>query len=408
MKRSLTFIVKGALIALLKQFVRLIAYLWPRDRNLVAIGAWCGDRYCDSPMYFSKYLLEKTDMRVVWIGKKCVENQIPIHPRMAFREMGSFAAAMALLRAGSWICCISTEWDLSWWPLEGFAKLINTCHGFGIKKTGNKTGVGIAHARKATFGGRIIRFLNKRRRPWATISGPDDVDMMMAGDAAYFHRDRMLRIGTPSNDYLLHAAADGQYIMQLRKKYAELLGFDPAKKIILYLPTWRESSVPLFSFDGLNEAQTAVWRDMLDASKAVIVEKLHPRMIKDGKSSGGAKCIICISKEMQPKTDVQELMLAADILVSDYSGAFHDYGQLKRPCAHFMYDLDDYLKNGSGLTDGWENMIAGPVIKSEDELFKWVQVNLNHPKYAPAPGFADTCKYQTGRACEQLLEFIRK
>ncbi len=41
---------------------------------------------------------------------------------------------------------------------------------------------------------------------------------------------------------------------------------------------------------------------------------------------------------------IDELYMAADVLISDYSSAFFDYAILKRPMLCFAYDLEEYVQ----------------------------------------------------------------
>ncbi len=404
--RSIGYIYNKTVLVLLKQIVKPIAWLWPRDKKLIAIGAWMGKSYGDNPRYLTEYLLENSDLRIVWIGNYLVREKLPVSPRLQFRLKGSLNAALSLLRAGVWVCCISIEWDLTTWPLEGRAKLINTWHGYSIKQGGNK--MGNVASRKASFFGFLVRRLTLHKKPWVTVGSERDVEKLLRCDKDYFSADRIYRIGTPTNDYLICNQANETLKDCLRKKYSELFGFNPEVRIITYLPTFRKEGKKVFSFYGLDKDHQKAWREMLSSNKAVIIEKHHPRTLEEFPTVGASICSLPISADKQRYVDVYELLLITDILITDYSGAGQDFGVMKRPCLNFMYDLEDYLFNCSGLLDGWEDMVPGPLVKTEEELFKAVADNLNAPCFEPAAGYARTCEYQTGHSCEKLLEFIKK
>ena len=392
---------------LLKQLVRIIAFLWIRDRKLVACGAWSGKVYGDSPKYLVEYILTNSDLKVVWIGNESVRAQLPKTNRVRFARMGSLRASLALLRARTWVCCISIEWDLTTWPLEGRALLINTWHGYSFKRNGGGTAAA-AHGPRASLAGRIFKRLGLHRRPWLMIGGERDAEKLLAGDPLYFRADRILRTGTPTNDFLLARNRDEGYKRALREKYSRIIGFDPKKKIVTYLPTWRNSGTSLFSFYRLDDGAQEKWRCMLEDLNAVLIEKHHYRTLETYPVVGLSRCSIPISAEKQHEIDTNELLLITDVLISDYSGTYQDFGILGRPCIHFMYDLDDYINNCSGLVDGWRDMLAGPMIQGESELLEIVRSNLKSPCYAPAAGYEKTVAYQKGKACESVLKMIER
>ena len=401
-KRSLSFIFQNTVVLFVKQIARAVAYLWPRDRNMVAFGAWMGKTYGDSPKYLAEYLLENSDLKLVWIGDESICGKLPDNPRLTFRRKGSLSAAFSLLRAGTWVCCISIEWDLTTWPLEGFAKLINTVHGYSLKRGGEEA----KRNRKASFLGGLARKLSMHRKPWGLVGSEKDVRKLLMYDSDYFAPDKMMRIGSPTVSWLINNRGNTALIEQLRAKFADLLGFDPKAKIVAYLPTWRANGARPFSFYSLDAKRQRGWKSMLGRNHAVLVEKLHSRSLEAYPVVGDSICSFPVSAEKQRQMDVHELMLVTDVLVSDYSSVGPDFGVLERPCINFMYDLDSYIRE-CGLIDGWEDMLPGPMVKTEEELFNAIDANLRSPHYEPAPGYKKTCEYQAGRTCEQILSFIK-
>ncbi len=368
---------------------------------MVAFGAWMGKTYGDSPKYLAEYLLKNSNLKLVWIGDECVRDRLPNHPRLAFRRKGSLSAAFSLLRAGTWVCCISIEWDLTMWPLEGFAKLINTVHGYSLKKGGEEAG----RNRKASFFGGLARKLSMHRKPWGLVGSEKDVRKLLMYDSEYFAPNRMIRIGSPTVSWLLNNRDNAELVGKLKDKFANLIGFNPESKIVAYLPTWRANGEKPFSFYSLDAKRQREWKEMLERNNAVLVEKLHPRSLESYPVVGDSICSFPVSAEKQREIDVHELMLVTDVLVSDYSSVGPDFGVLGRPCINFMYDLDSYIRE-CGLVDRWEDMLPGPIVKTEEELYNAIDTNLGNPCYEPAPGYKKTCEYQSGHTCEKLLDFI--
>ena len=65
--------------------------------------------------------------------------------------------------------------------------------------------------------------------------------------------------------------------------------------------------------------------------------------------------------------DINHLYLIADLLITDYSSVFFDYGILKKPMLFYMYDLDDYKDSTRGFYFGIDKL-PGRIITEEEDL----------------------------------------
>ena len=64
---------------------------------------------------------------------------------------------------------------------------------------------------------------------------------------------------------------------------------------------------------------------------------------------------------------MNELYLAADLLITDYSSVFFDYANLERPILFYMYDYESYKHE---MRDFYLDIhiLPGPVVKTQEEL----------------------------------------
>ena len=67
--------------------------------------------------------------------------------------------------------------------------------------------------------------------------------------------------------------------------------------------------------------------------------------------------------------DIQELYLASDVLITDYSSVFFDYSLLRRPIIFYAYDLENYRDNLRGFYLDYESALPGPIVEEEHELW---------------------------------------
>ena len=215
-----------------------------------------------------------------------------------------------------------------------------------------------------------------------------------------------LPFGTPRNDFLLNNRDNIDLQRNLREKYARLLGFDPSRKIVLYLPTYRSSGKDVFAFYDLKEPESAAFAKILDDNNAVLIEKHHWMTYVQHPLPPTPSFSIVIPGDWQNSVDTQELLIAADILVSDYSGAYIDFGLLKRPCIHFAYDLEEYRDRDSGLAYDLNQVAAGPIVKTLPDLLETLSKLLARPEFSPAPRYHEIVEYENGHSCEQLARFM--
>lgn len=67
-------------------------------------------------------------------------------------------------------------------------------------------------------------------------------------------------------------------------------------------------------------------------------------------------------------SDISELYLISDCLITDYSSVMFDYGVLKRPQFFFAYDLDKYGQDLRGFYLDYHNDLPGPIHQDPYQL----------------------------------------
>lgn len=137
----------------------------------------------------------------------------------------------------------------------------------------------------------------------------------------------VLEVGYPRNDRLARATAD-----ECRQVRAAL-GIGPDEYVVLYAPTHREHLPgwrPPFDPDRM--------RDMLGPAGRLLMRS-HYFHDRDRRPRGpGAGGVLDVSAYER----VEDLYLAADVLVTDYSSAMFDYAVLNRPIVVYAPDWDVY------------------------------------------------------------------
>lgn len=139
--------------------------------------------------------------------------------------------------------------------------------------------------------------------------------------------ENVLVCGYPKNDILAEATP------QMKNSIRNKLGIEDDKKVILYAPTFREDNTS----EMISPVDFEKWEKIL-GSEYVVLFRAHPIVVNKTKFKKETDFIIDVSEY----PDNVELMIASDILISDYSGIFFEYGILHRPMYCYGYDYEEY------------------------------------------------------------------
>jgi len=205
--------------------------------------------------------------------------------------------------------------------------------------------------------------------------------------------DIFLRTGIPRTDLFFDESKCSEIQKALYQKQPLLKD----KKVILYAPTFRRtSSVQQIKldvtqlYDALKkEYVVLVKRHPLDNSKLHILPE-HEDFIFDYTNH----------------SDVNELLLITDVLITDYSSIPMEFSLLKRQMIFFAYDLEEYKKS-NGFWEDYKQSVPGPVAKNTDEI---VDAILNQPlDIERIEAYAQKwTKYCDGNASNRLADEILK
>lgn len=150
-------------------------------------------------------------------------------------------------------------------------------------------------------------------------------------------------------------------------------------KMVLVMPTWRQYLEGITDVGFLQTEYYREWENFISCPELNEALKnngwkmvFYPHMevqshLKTFSTSGN--CVILASFK---EYDVQKLLIDADILVTDYSSVFFDFGYMEKPIIYYQFDQDDYRK--SHYREGWfsyERDGLGPVVtRRKDAVFR--------------------------------------
>lgn len=154
----------------------------------------------------------------------------------------------------------------------------------------------------------------------------------------------------------------------------------PQKKsrVLLLMPTWRiyiEDSI----FSDQQFMECGFYRAFQSLLETPRLEEILARsgyVLKFYPHYGVQKYLHCFHpggshiQIADPKTlGVQDALIEADALLTDYSSVFFDFGYMMKPVLHYQFDLEDFRKNHyqEGYFD-YERDGFGPVCGSEEQF----------------------------------------
>ncbi|WP_066387550.1 CDP-glycerol glycerophosphotransferase family protein [Neobacillus mesonae] len=203
----------------------------------------------------------------------------------------------------------------------------------------------------------------------------------------------ILRTGIPRTDFFYNEEAKQTVLEKLISKYPELRG----KKVILYAPTYREDELNNFS---LRLDVEKMQREL--GNEYILMLRLHPVVQKNLLNFKIANGFLYDFSS--DKYEINDLLIAADILITDYSSIPFEYSLLRRPMIFFTYDLKEYKKKRGVLTE-FEQNLPGPIVEHTDEIIELIKQNsfdLNVVDY-----YAEQWnKYSTGESSANLICYM--
>ena len=350
-----------------------------------------GGPFGDHQKYITLELLRRgAPVEIVWLARDCggFAESAPRGVRVV--RYDSFAALRELATASVW--CVNQSQNF--FIFRGLRKrsgqvYIQTYHGsLGIKRIGaDRAGDGTV-------------------RMWEDVLRRDAemIDYLVADSeweagcvysTRFFGHGKCLLFGHPRNDVFFR---DGS---ATRAKVREAFGFSPDDRILFYAPTHRTDRRTDVILRGFSSLVAEAGRRFDGRWRFVV--RLHPNMLSYVHDLDfGADAV-----DATQYPDMQELLVAADALVSDYSSCMFDFMLTRRPVFVYAPDLEEYQRVQGFYYPMSETPF--PVAKTEAELAENIKA-FDEDKYrAGVEAFlkGKGC-VEDGHATERVCDLIEK
>jgi len=338
---------------------RIVDLITPTDDKTIVFKVYQGRQYTCSPRALYEEMLRNVryaDYHYIWVFRE--------PDRFRFLEenrntkvvpFGGKAYYKAFAQSKFWFVNSRTRQSLIPGKKHCY---VQTWHGTPLKRLGcdiEMEGHNIVSAKEMK-----TDYKNEGKRLTYFLSPSEFYSEKMASafaPTADKKRKCIIEKGYPRNDQLFRMTKADV------KRVKARMGIPPDKKVILYAPTFRDNQHTragcTFSMGFEMENFCREFGDsyvMLFRTHYFVTEHIDLN-----KWAG-------IIYDVTAWTDINELYMISDMLITDYSSVFFDYANLKRPIIFFMYDLQEYQQN---IRDFYLDIdqLPGNIILDEQGLY---------------------------------------
>lgn len=359
--------------------------LWkhlPKDPKIAVCQSFYGRGWSDSPAAIGAALL-KRGYQVYWVVKSPGEAEsLPdgVKPLLE----GTAEAIRVQCQAGVWVDSCR-KWA---YVKKGKGQLyVQTWHGFPLKRIEGDAADALPaeYLRAAKHDSAMCDlFLSNSR--FLT-------DIYRKG---FWYTGEVLEQGFPRNDILREEHPE------IVEKVRKILGLSSEEKLLLYAPTFRkDKGISAYDVDlvrcakALGQRFGGEWKVLL---------KLHPNIAEKAKEMETDPRYV---KNASDYPDIQELYLACDALLTDYSSVMFDYMATEKPCFLYVNDMAAYKGDRNFYFDMAK--LPYPLAENNEELenailsFDGDLQKKREKLFQQAFGICES-----GRAAEAVADWIEK
>ncbi|MFF1476006.1 CDP-glycerol glycerophosphotransferase family protein [Streptomyces sp. NPDC058301] len=231
-----------------------------------------------------------------------------------------------------------------WFERRPGQTVVQTWHGTPIGRIGTDL-TGTLHADH-----RRIEALPRLAGQWSLLVSPSRWATPVLRRALAYDGE-VLEAGNPANDALLAPDRD-----RARARVRAALGAGPHARVVLHAPTYR-THLPLGPGHPALHRPDPAGLDLVELERKlgedhVVLVRRHARVA--GASPGG--------RDVSAHPTTSGLLLAADVLVTDYSGLICGFAHTGRPMLFHTYDLAHYRDTARGFYADFEALAPGPLL----------------------------------------------
>ncbi|MCF2613241.1 CDP-glycerol glycerophosphotransferase family protein [Fusobacterium perfoetens] len=233
---------------------------------------------------------------------------------------------------------------LSFLPKRNEQKNIQLWHGAGAFKK-----FGFAELRDKN-----IKYNKNKFKSIDLLSVSSDKIIDIYAEAFGIEREKIKNLGIPRADIFFKENEKLRVKEEFFNKYTNLKD----KKIIMYAPTFRDNDKGNFNL----KLDINLMKEKLEKLDYVLLLRLHPSIKKDNIQVDNK-----FSFNFGDYPQVSDLLIASDILISDYSSIIFEFSIMKKPILFYSYDVEEYIKD-RGFYYNYYDFIPNKINYTTDEV----------------------------------------
>ncbi|WP_226036343.1 CDP-glycerol glycerophosphotransferase family protein [Aquibacillus saliphilus] len=373
----------------MRLFYNLGKKILPVDEKLILFESGVGKQYSDSPRYIYEELVRRNlGYKFVWVTNQ----KIPFHDNNTIKiKRLSPSYFYYLVKARFWVNNQNFPTYIIKRPETTY---IQTWHGTPLKKM--LFDIENVQGRSDDYLDRVYR----ATQTWDYLISPSPY-ASEAFRSAFKYEGNIMEIGYPRNDIFYNSAS-----LDIASRVKSKLNIPKDKKVILYAPTFRD--------DQTSKKNKFLFEIQLDLEKMketlgdeyVLLLRMHVVVSNKLKIP---KELTDFAIDASKYSDIQELYLITDVLVTDYSSVMFDFANTRKPILYFTYDLDLYRDQIRGFYMNFEKEAPGPLLKSTDEVVNSINnIKSVSDEYKDLyDSFVENyCALEDGNASARLVNLI--
>ncbi|WP_031525430.1 bifunctional glycosyltransferase/CDP-glycerol:glycerophosphate glycerophosphotransferase [Streptomyces sp. NRRL F-5123] len=355
----------------------------------VLYSSFDGRRCDDSPRAVHGELVRRgVAMEHVWA---VADRNVPVPAAARAVVIGSHAWYEALARSR----CVVTNTHLpAFFRRRDDQHVVQTWHGSPVKRFGQDLA--------GTLCADLTHMWPQPRRgdQWSLLLSPNAQSTPVLRRALDFHGETA-ETGLPRADLL-----SGEDREKVAEEVRARLALPPGRTVVLYAPTVRDDEAYDAGHQRLHLAADLAALEAELGDTHVLLVRAHPRVADTVPAAPDGKGFV---RDVSGHQDLAELLLAADVLVTDYASLIADFAVTGRPILLLAPDLAHVRDTLRGFAFDFEAQAPGPLLPDTAELI----AALRDPAAAVGPfgaaydAFrAAFCHLDDGNAAARVADLI--
>lgn len=342
-----------------------------------------GKRYGDNPKYITDEILRQNlGYKIIWLLNKDVKVSLPAGCHRA--NYNIFSIAYHLATSKIWLDSNTKPFGIRKRKGQYY---IQTWHGsYGLKKIGGDIidKLTLIDKKDLSYNSKLEDLFISNSRFYSKLY-----------QRAFWYENEILECGSPRNDIFFTKRDD---ITDTVKQYFNASG----KHLALYAPTYRsdyKTDSFKLDFERLRKSlETKFGGDW------IILIRLHPQNIIDAQNFLQYNSYI---KNATNYSVMQELLVASDVLISDYSSCMFDFVTTKKTCFIYASDVEKYKNDRDFYFDIYN--LPFPVAENNDQMEQNIlQFDEALYKNKLDKLFEQVGLCENGTACKQVVKWIKE